>query len=106
MGSMQLSWDERIARFWATADDSDPARMLSAMRMLVGERAPDDPDAICRHDDALRVALLALAPTLPFYGRAISSYAEELTSAAGSHRGVEAPSRGLAQEGIEQSMGS
>jgi tetratricopeptide (TPR) repeat protein len=32
-----------------------------------------------QHDAALRVALKALAPTLPLYGRAISAYADELT---------------------------
>lgn len=31
-----------------------------------------------RHDDALRVALSTLAPTLALYGRAVAHYAEEL----------------------------
>ena len=33
-----------------------------------------------RPDEALRVALLALAPTLPEYGRSVTAYAEELTA--------------------------
>jgi len=158
---MELSWEERIAQFWSTADDSQPHSMLDAMGMLVGEGGRHDPDAIYewasvqdflgresdaiplyrsalshglsgarrpqavlqlasslrnvghadeavellssldedavvgaarqaflalalrdagRHDEALKVALLALAPTLTLYGRVISSYAEELTA--------------------------
>ena len=157
---MHATWEERIARFWADADDARPDRMLSAMRRLVDERPHDDPDAIFewasvhdfvgreedaiplyrsalahnltgerepqaviqlasslrnvgrsdaaielladrdpddtvgaaaqaflalalrdagRPDEAVRIALLALAPTLPMYGRAVSKYAEELT---------------------------
>ena len=37
-----------------------------------------------RTDEALRVALRALAPTLPMYGRAVTAYADEL---AGSRDG-------------------
>ena len=43
-----------------------------------------------RTDEALRVALEALAPTLPRYGRAITGYADALGAAAGTaeHRAV------------------
>jgi tetratricopeptide (TPR) repeat protein len=34
-----------------------------------------------RYDEALRVALRALARTLPFYGRSITAYADELGTA-------------------------
>jgi tetratricopeptide (TPR) repeat protein len=160
---MHATWEERIARFWADADDAQPDRMLSAMRRLVDERLHDDPDAIFewasvhdfvgreedaiplyrsalahglagerelqaviqlasslrnvglpdaavalladrapddtvgaaaqaflalalsdagRPDEAVRIALLALAPTLPMYGSAVSRYAEELIEEA------------------------
>lgn len=156
---MSASWEERVAAFWASADDSDAERMLTLMRLLVSERPAEDPDALfewasvhdflgleteavplyraaldaglsgdrrpqavihlasslrnvgdptsaiellCddpgdeatglagraflalalrdagRPDDALRVALQALAPTLPRYARAVFSYAEQL----------------------------
>jgi tetratricopeptide (TPR) repeat protein len=37
---------------------------------------------IGRHEAALRVALRALAPTLPLYGRAVTAYADDLISAS------------------------
>lgn len=163
---MQLSWDDRVEQFWASADDSEPELMLVRMQALIDARGPDDPDAIYewasvhdflgleaeaiplyraalarglagergpqaivqlasslrnvgeagaavellsnrasdpvvgaaaqaflalalrdagRPDEALRVALNALAPTLPLYGRAISRYADELTNGRGIH---------------------
>jgi len=156
---VDASWDDRVAAFWASADDSDPG-LLSTMRRLVEERPADDPDALYEwasvhdflgresdavplyraalraglsgdrepqaiiqlasslrnvgeadaavvllkgqgenaatgaaaqaflalalHDaghsaEALRVALKALAPTLPLYGRVVARYADELT---------------------------
>jgi hypothetical protein len=44
--SMDQSWDDRIASFWATADDSDPEPTLTAMRPLIEERPPADPAAL------------------------------------------------------------
>lgn len=157
---MTATWDERIASFWATADDANPDATLHEMRSLVAERSEDDPDALYEwasvhdylgmerqavplyraaldrglagatkaqaiiqlasslrnigepalavellrkrpvdeiagdaaqaflalalrdsgeHDEALRVALLALARTLPMYRRAVENYATELT---------------------------
>ena len=156
---MDLSWNDRVAAFWAGADDEDDERMLDAMRRLIQERAAEDPDALYewasvhdflgreadavplyraaldaglagdrrpqaviqlasslrntgdaaaaiellqdvpddaptgaaakaflalalhdagRADEALRVALNALAPTLPLYRRAVSTYADAL----------------------------
>jgi tetratricopeptide (TPR) repeat protein len=165
---MDQSWNDRIASFWATADDSDPDLTMDAMRLLVEERPPADSAALYewasvhdflgrereaitlyraaldaglsaeresraviqlasslrnvgearaaadllegRADDvatgaaaqaflalalhdagepgaALRVALKALAPTLPLYGRAVASYAEDLTTEPNSADG-------------------
>lgn len=39
-------------------------------------------------DEALRVALLALAPTLPLYARAVTAYAEELTEDRAAQEGA------------------
>ena len=158
---MDASWNERVDRFWISADDSQPELTLAAMKHLVDERPSDDPDALfewasvhdflgqesaaiplyqkalagglsghrrpqaiiqlasslrnagdaraaidlledCapdtvtgsaaqaflalalhdvgRSEAALRVALRALAPTLPLYGRAVTAYADNLTS--------------------------
>ena len=155
---MTESWDDRVDRFWQSADDREPERVLAAMRSLVEERA-GEPEAVFEwasvhdflgredeaiplyraalagglagerrsraviqlasslrnvgrsgaaielleawspegglgpaaqaflalalHDagrprDALRVALQALAPTLPAYGRAVGYYADAL----------------------------
>lgn len=43
---MNASWDERVAAFWHTADDTAPEAMLHAMRGLVDERPENDPDAL------------------------------------------------------------
>jgi len=152
------SWEDRVAEFWNTADDTDPD-VVDRMRALVDERPADDaaalfewasvldfvgrehdavpqyraalaagldsermPQAVVqlasslrnigradegaellrdlgddtiagsaaaaflalclrdagRPDEALAVALRALAPTLPMYGRAVTAYADEL----------------------------
>lgn len=42
---MAATWDERIASFWASVDDTQPEAMLHAMRVLAAERPVDDPDA-------------------------------------------------------------
>jgi tetratricopeptide (TPR) repeat protein len=158
---MTGNWSERVALFWASADDADPTAALQAMRALVAERPEGDeaalfewasvhdflgreqeaiplyraalaagltdglaeqavvqlasslrvvgdPDAavalleshadptsttgaarqaflaLALHDagrptEALRVALLAIAPTLPRYGRVLAGYAAALT---------------------------
>jgi tetratricopeptide (TPR) repeat protein len=154
------SWDERIATFWASADEGDADATMAAMKGLVDERPAGDPDALyewasvhdflgredeavpfyraaieaglsgerhpqaviqlastlrnireaqaavdllkgCEPDavvgsagqaflalalydagqpaEALRVALRALAPTLPLYSRAVLTYADALT---------------------------
>lgn len=39
-------WDERIASFWASADDSKADTTLLAMKSLVEERPVGDPDAL------------------------------------------------------------
>lgn len=160
---MTNTWEQRIAAFWETADDARPEDVLSGMRLLVSERADDDPEALFEwasvHDflgregdavplyraalslglsgerrpqaviqlasslrnlgepeaaaelladaeadsvvgdaaraflalclwdagrgaEALRVALTALAPTLPMYARAVSAYADALVPGA------------------------
>jgi hypothetical protein len=38
-----------------------------------------------RADDALRIALRALAATLPLYSRSVVSYADELTQLKSEH---------------------
>jgi hypothetical protein len=43
---MHASWEERIAGFWAEADDRQPDRMLSTMRSLIDERPHDDAEAV------------------------------------------------------------
>ena len=43
---MAATWDERVASFWSTADDTQPEPTLRAMRVLVAERPADDPDAL------------------------------------------------------------
>lgn len=43
---MNASWDERVAAFWHTADDTASETMLQAMRSLVDERPENDPDAL------------------------------------------------------------
>ncbi|UNX54397.1 tetratricopeptide repeat protein [Georgenia sp. TF02-10] len=43
---MSDTWDERIAAYWASADDARPAAALSEMRALVEERPADDPEAL------------------------------------------------------------
>lgn len=40
------SWDERVASFWAAADDSKADVALTAMKGLVDERPSTDPDAL------------------------------------------------------------
>lgn len=160
MSSVSNEWDDRVADFWAHADDADPEAALAAMSRLVAERPSNAPEALyesasvhdflgqeaaaiplyraaldaglsgdrapqavvqlasslrnvgdpgaaidllealppheiigCagqaflalalhdagRHDEALRVALSALAPTLPLYGGAVAGYAAALT---------------------------
>nr|WP_255529459.1 tetratricopeptide repeat protein [Leucobacter edaphi] len=164
-GVASESWDERIDQFWERADDADPAGTLDALRPLVAERGPNDPDGVyewasvhdflgreeeaiplyeaalaaglagarrpqaviqlasslrnvgraaeaaallCgleespdrdaavgdahraflalalrdmgQPDEALRLALLALAPTLPRYRRSVAAYAESLAA--------------------------
>lgn len=161
--AMTGSWDERVAEFWARADDSDPEVTLAAMKHLIDERPVEDAEALYewasvhdflgresdavplyraaldaglsgdrrpqaivqlasslrnvgdaaaavellqaqprdpvtgaavdaflalalrdegRSDEALRVALHALAPTLPLYQRAVRAYADELVQPA------------------------
>lgn len=43
---MDSSWDDRVASFWASADDENPDLTLTAMRQLVEERPKTDPDAL------------------------------------------------------------
>lgn len=156
---MVANWDERVEHFWQTVSSDQPELALEAMRVLVAERAADDPEALfewasvhdflgreaeaiplykaaldhgldgpkqpqaiiqlasslrnvgeaaaavdllsAQHADevtgnaaqaflalalhdageptaALRTALLALAPTLPLYSRAVAEYANSL----------------------------
>lgn len=43
---MDADWEDRIASFWAAADDAQPDAMLSAMRELLEERPANDPNAL------------------------------------------------------------
>jgi tetratricopeptide (TPR) repeat protein len=43
---MDQSWDDRVALFWASADESKPDLALAAMKRLVEERPDADPDAL------------------------------------------------------------
>jgi len=40
------SWDERVASFWKSADDTQPELMMKSMRDLVEQCPADDPDAL------------------------------------------------------------
>jgi len=40
------TWEDRVATFWADADDNEPDRMLAAIAELVAERDDDDPVAL------------------------------------------------------------
>jgi hypothetical protein len=65
------SWDDRVAAFWATADDADPV-VVDRMRALVDERAADDP-----------AALFEWASVLDFVGReeeAVAGYEAALAA--------------------------
>lgn len=42
----QQNWEKRVAEFWQSADDSQPAAMRDKMRGLVDERPADDPAAL------------------------------------------------------------
>ena len=173
------AWEADVERFWATADDADPERVLAEVRALVARRPAGDAAAafelasgfdfvgreaeaipgyeaaiaagldeprrssaviqlasslrivgepvralavldgdavggpvvaslapaasafralvlhdLGRHDEALAVALTALAPTLPAYARSVSWYAGELgrPGVAGSGDAPEGPS--------------
>lgn len=43
---MAAAWEDRVAGFWSTADDSRPDDALARMRALVAERPADDPAAL------------------------------------------------------------
>ena len=47
-------WDDRVAAFWASADDERADETVAGMRALVAERPADDPRALfelaCAHD--------------------------------------------------------
>jgi tetratricopeptide (TPR) repeat protein len=43
---MSDDWEARVAAFWATADDQQPARLLSEMRSLAADRPANDPTAL------------------------------------------------------------
>jgi hypothetical protein len=43
---MSDDWEDRVAAFWATADDQRPARLLSEMRSLASDRPANDPSAL------------------------------------------------------------
>jgi len=40
------SWDERVASFWKSADDTQPELMMKSMRDLVEQCPADGPDAL------------------------------------------------------------
>lgn len=46
MGSVVGTWDERVAAFWASADESRPEAVLAELGELVAERPAGDPDAL------------------------------------------------------------
>ena len=43
---MTDTWNERVKQFWVTFGDTEPEAALTAMRALVDERPPDDPEAL------------------------------------------------------------
>jgi tetratricopeptide (TPR) repeat protein len=55
-------------------DDEDAALTGAAAHAFLALALHD----LGRTDEALRVALKALAPTLPFYGRSVSAYADDI----------------------------
>jgi tetratricopeptide (TPR) repeat protein len=57
------------------ASDQSPSPVIGAADAVVRALALNN---LGRHDEALRVALLAIAPTLPRYNRSMTAYAEAL----------------------------
>lgn len=79
---MSAAWDDRVAAFWADADEDDPDRMLSGMDALVAERGADDP-----------VALYELASVRDLLGReaeAVPLYRAALERGLGGPRRTQA----------------
>lgn len=71
------SWEDRVAEFWDTADDADPA-VVDRMRALVDERPAGDP-----------VALFEWASVLDFVGReheAVPQYRAALAAGLSGER--------------------
>lgn len=72
--SSRTDWQSRVAAFWDSFDDSDPERMLTGMRTLIGERPEGDGlalaewggvhDALDRGAEAVEPYRLALAAGL------------------------------------------
>ncbi|RIJ56946.1 hypothetical protein DZF99_04715, partial [Clavibacter phaseoli] len=64
-------WDDRVAAFWARADDERADETVAAMRALVAERLADDPRALfelaCAHDFVGREA-----EAVPLYRAALA----------------------------------
>lgn len=44
--SEHTDWEERVAAFWETADDGDPAALLRNLRALIDERGADTPEGL------------------------------------------------------------
>ncbi|RIJ59692.1 tetratricopeptide repeat protein, partial [Clavibacter phaseoli] len=64
-------WDDRVAAFWARADDERAEETVAGMRALVAERPADDPRALfelaCAHDFVGREA-----EAVPLYRAALA----------------------------------
>lgn len=44
--NVDTDWEQRVAEFWAAADDGDPAALLRDLRALVDERGTDTPEGM------------------------------------------------------------
>ncbi|RLK49176.1 tetratricopeptide repeat protein [Microbacterium telephonicum] len=96
-----MSWDERVARFWAAADDAEPDRMRRDFDALVVERRADDPEVLFERA-SLEDFLGEEARAIPLYRAALEGGLpdEHRTAAtiqlASSLRNVGQPSAAMA----------
>ncbi|WP_345373605.1 tetratricopeptide repeat protein [Frondihabitans cladoniiphilus] len=69
---MEDTWDDRVARFWETADDEDAPAVLAAMKLLVDERPAGDPEALFEWASA-HDFLGHESEAIPLYRRALEA---------------------------------